>query len=578
MACPSPPADGPSDFRVVEPAPDRAGGARMTDLTGRRVRVESVGLRALDLLDAPRLEHLDLTGCRPGLFLALARCPHLQRIDLPPGAQGAILHWDRHGDNSAEVLIHGPVEHLDLCGHGYAFGLPNGPAGVWPWQGVRITCSPERWSAADEEALVWLGTEASSTVSVLTVPQQARSVAIHGVGVGAVEVGEQAALAYLALAQAPDLRSVSSAAPLLGLWLERLGHLERVQASGKALQLKYCGDLAAGVQLEGAWSDALMVDTAVAENAQPRLGRVTVRGGERAMGRAPAKRARAWLPENRRAPLQPSEVPPLLEAAQAGEARAGATLIRWAEGVPRRNALFALQTLYGLLERPDAEHERIWQARNTLARRFRSRRPRMPEWTWNLPQDLAEETLRMDFRIFARCRGQAAGTQRLDVHLRNAPGSREMRVLASVAADRRVPIEERTLAGELLREVLGVAAGGLVKTPHGPGHLGPPSDLGPLVRWIIEQADRGMADDLLAWIERVVPPLKRVRYLAELATHGHAGSRAAAMALALDPSPGQRHHQEQAQHLRQRAMAAALAPARSDRLADPHTDRKEGAS
>ncbi|MCG5541936.1 MULTISPECIES: hypothetical protein [unclassified Halorhodospira] len=567
MACPSPTQGAEPEPRVVQPEPDRNGGVRLTDLGGRCVRIEVASLHALDLLDAPRLEHLDLTGCRPGLFLALARCPHLQRIDLPPGERGAIIHWDRHGSVETEAVIHGPVEHLDLCGRGYAFGLPGGRAGTRSWQGARIGTSPAEWPVATEQALVWLGT--GGTPVTLTIPPTARSIAIHGAGVEALEADASAAVEAVDLQQVPDLRRVTLAPPVHALTVQRAERLEQVQANGEALQLKHCGDLIAGVHLDGAWSHALLADTTIRDDTAPALERVEVRGGERPRERGQPSRVHPWLPANRRAPLLASEVPLLLEAAQAGEQRAGTALIRWAESVPRRNALFALQTLYSLLERPEPPLGRIWQARTTLARRFSSRRGPRLEWGWNLPEDLIEETLRMDFLLFARCRGQVAATMRLDVYLRNAPRSRELRLLACIAADRCIPTDERHLAAALLREALAVTARGFAGPHRGRGRQGPPSELGPLVRWIIEQADRPMADDLIRWLERVVTVEKRVRYLGELAAHGHAPSRAAALAIGLQPPPSNwRWRRDTGQALRQQAMAAALSPPRSNRLAE----------
>lgn len=567
-----------TDARICRPEADRAGGAQLVDLTGERVRIEGDSLRALDLLDAPRLEYLDLSACRPGLFLALARCPRLQRIDLPQGDAGAIIHWDRHAVAGTEAVIHGPVEHLDLCGRGYAFGLPGGRADPRAWQGARITSSLVHFIAAGEEALVWLGAESSFAVPQLSIPQQARSAYIHGLGVAAVQVRDGAALQYLALDQAADLQQVSSATPLRGLTIERAERLEQVHAEGEAVQLKHCGDLEGGVYLRGSWQHALLDDTALSEESGPQIEQVVARGGRRGPVNSQQGRLRPWLSKQRRAPPQPSEVPLLLEAAQAGERRAGDTLISWAESVSRRNVLFALQTLYSLIECPEAAAERIWRARESLARRFRSHHAGNSEWAWNLPEDLLEETLCTDFRIFSRCRGRVAGTQGLDVHLRNTPRSREMRILASIAGDRQLPGEERWLAEELLRELLGVAASEAVGQPRGPGHMGPPSDLGPLLRWIIERCERQLADDLLAWLNRAVRVDRRVRYLAELAIHGHAPSRSAAMAIGLGASPSaQSRHQERGagQAVRQRAMAAALAPARSERLADSRPEAGE---
>ncbi|BAU58708.1 hypothetical protein HH1059_20020 [Halorhodospira halochloris] len=575
MACLSLTREIQHERRVVQPEPDRNGGARLTDLGERSVRIEAASLHALDLLDAPRLEHLDLTGCRPGLFLALARCPHLQRIDLPAGEPGAVIHWDQHGVIDNEAVIYGAVEHLDLCGRGYAFGLPSTGAAARSWQGARICTTPASWFAATEQALIWLGSEC--TPVKLKIPQPARSIAIHGPGVEAVEAREDAALEAIDLHQALDLRQITLASPLYGLAIERAERLERVLASGEALQLKYCGDLLSGVLLEGTWSHALLADTTIRDDTAPVLEQVVVRGGERPIGQGQARHVHPWLPENRRTPLLASEIPLLLEAAQAGERRASTALIRWAEAVPRRNVLFALQTLYSLLERPDPPFERIWQARQTLARRFSSSQRPRPEWGWNLPEDLIEEALRMDLRLFARCRGQVTATMRLDVHLRNAPRSQVLRILAAIAADRGVPTAERSVALDLLREALAVAARGFIARPRGAEYQGPPSDLGPLVRVIIEQADRSMADDLLTWGERVVTLSKRVRYLGEFAAHGHAPSRAAALAIGLQCPPSGQHRRwgaEQAQAIRQQAMAAALTPPRSDRLADLNANQE----
>ncbi len=560
----------PADLepRVQRPEPDGAGGAQLTGVPDRALRVEGPSLQALDLHDAPELERLDLRACRPGLFLALARCPRLHRIELPEGAAGAIVHWDRHGAVAGEAELEGPIAHLDLCGPGYAFGLPGGAADPRPWRGARLTGSPERLASAGEEALIGLGPAVDAAAPPLRLPATARSVVLHGVGVAALEAGAASALAYLAIDRAPALRRLAVAGRIQALSLARCERLATVQAAGEALQLKHCGATAPGVRLDGHWDHALLEATALDEASDVRLEHGHARGGAASAQAVARGRLRTVGPECRHE-LAPGEVPLILEAAQAGEPEARAVLIDWAQAVPRRHARHALQTLYELLDTPVGAPAPLWSAREALAKRLRSRAARADEpWRWDLPEDLLEEALVMDFRLFARCRGQAEGPQRLEVLLRNSPRSRELRLLALVAADRRVPEAERALAAALLREALGVAAQGLVaRTPR------PPADMGPVVRWIVGQSDRAMADDLVAWLGEALPARRRVPYLAELAAHGHAASRAAAMAIGLEASASQRGGARR-QAVRQRAMAAALSPPRSQRLAEPGPDEE----
>ncbi|AMD00291.1 50S ribosomal protein L11 methyltransferase [Halomonas chromatireducens] len=81
---------------------------------GRRLVLNELRLRALDLHDDPALEVLDLRGCgrQHYLHLQLDRLPHLREIYLPCLAEGAILHLFNL-DVPASLTVHGRVREID---------------------------------------------------------------------------------------------------------------------------------------------------------------------------------------------------------------------------------------------------------------------------------------------------------------------------------------------------------------------------------------------------------------------------------------------------------------------------------
>lgn len=95
---------------------DGGGGTRLHGLEGM-VRVTGDSLRALDVDDSPRLEALDLSGCRDDLRLHLTELPGLKWLQLPAGPTGATIELALPPDYApiAPLVIAGPVADFGLC-------------------------------------------------------------------------------------------------------------------------------------------------------------------------------------------------------------------------------------------------------------------------------------------------------------------------------------------------------------------------------------------------------------------------------------------------------------------------------
>lgn len=103
---------------------------------GRRLVLNELRLRALDLHDDPVLEVLDLRGCgrQHYLHLQLDRLPRLREIYLPRLVEGAILHLFNL-DVPGSLTVHGRVREIDADWQKGTLRLAHRQRS---WEGVRL--------------------------------------------------------------------------------------------------------------------------------------------------------------------------------------------------------------------------------------------------------------------------------------------------------------------------------------------------------------------------------------------------------------------------------------------------------
>jgi hypothetical protein len=103
---------------------------------GRRLVLNELRLRALDLHNDPALEVLDLRGCgrQSYLHLQLDRLPCLREIYLPRLVEGAILHLFNL-DVPASLTVHGRVREIDADWQNGTLRLTHRQRS---WDGVRL--------------------------------------------------------------------------------------------------------------------------------------------------------------------------------------------------------------------------------------------------------------------------------------------------------------------------------------------------------------------------------------------------------------------------------------------------------
>lgn len=95
---------------------DGGGGCRLSGLEGI-VQILGDDLRALDVEDSPRLEALDLSGCRDDLRLHFSELPALRWVQLPEGEAGATVELALPPDFTpiSPLVLDGPIADFGVC-------------------------------------------------------------------------------------------------------------------------------------------------------------------------------------------------------------------------------------------------------------------------------------------------------------------------------------------------------------------------------------------------------------------------------------------------------------------------------
>mgnify|MGYP000211547026 CR=1 FL=1 len=589
-----PPSAEPVERTLVR---DHADGAELRAEAAGAVRIPDPHLQALDVVDSPNLERLDLRGAAPGIVVTVARCPQLSWVRVPEAPPGAEIHWDDPRSAPAVIRIEGAVAGLDAALGDAALRLPR-RSGPQPWHGALLTRAAQPPDPLGAEALCWFGpgsegppplgagSDPGASVPVALSPGQTPAVLCLSDGAWtALAAPASSPLAQLRIERTPALRYIAVPEGVERLEVHQAGALERIEGAGRVLSLSRCGGSDSPVELSGAWAQVHLAHTGIDAAAAARSGRLSG-FGTTAVAHALAAHYQEGRPGSGKG-LPRESVATLLNAAEIGVAEAAALLLDWAGEAPRRDAAYALQGLLRLARTPAApvSEAALWQARCRLRRRLGQRlreRPRL--WQWDLPADqrleaesadhwLAVQAHQAGVDVLEALAAEVIDPQALLVVMRQfVSGAPTLPVLNGPH-----PPEDHVQMRRELAEALFHRA--LVQ----PAWLRPPGRGGPSIqsdhalevlryalRHILARGSVPLADALADCLGGYLHGHQALPLLEALTEHGHAPSRAQAMAIALggpDAHPARRRPEEQAE-LRRQAMGVALAPAVDQQLAD----------
>lgn len=467
--------------RRPEPRLQRdSNGCTARHITNRHLTIDTTALTAVDVIDAPMLETLDLRGADhpAALHLRLDTVPALRQVLLPTRSEGAILHMA--GETGPEQLaIVGPMASLDAAWEGVGLPALQAPD-ERPWLHALVTRCAARCPALtppmqpDQPGLLLVFGETHDTpeqltlngdhdVAVVNVPAL-RRLDVHGNG-------------SLWLRRLPALQAISGQRWCPTLQLVDTPQLTHVAPDGETLLFRQHGSTAPTLVLNGGWG-RVSVNAAGLQRLRcrhvdhlrvswcERLDDVQLPPYTRVDCRGPIPLP--LMPRVNVLQIDESTVRSQLQRVAAGEVRLIpgmlAVLARAATPAQLVCSLPALAQLASL----GADPEQLWAARcESAARQLRSRRgettgPRVQtsdwragnrQWRWWLQDDLAQEAWSADLQVwwYACQHGVRAAIAFRDVMTR-APAS-PLAILAALRAASQTAADPQrvTLAVDLCR-------------------------------------------------------------------------------------------------------------------------------
>lgn len=393
----------------------------------RAVRAQDARLRAIDLIDNPELEYLDLTACSTPVHLAVRGCPRLACVRLPEGAQGAILHWE-FGTADAAVRIEGALTSFDSCqqdGHTCRLRSSEGP-----FSRTLLVAPGSRAisGARDIELLVHLDPVVAAEEALSAVGHGLRAVHLHAVSTPrSLNLGLPT-LRDVQLVGLSSLENLWAGVSMLRLEITQCPRLRSIIASGHALRVaRSAGD---DLTLTGVWDHAHFTDVSARLN-QGVIATLQAQGCR-------FIRSDAQTLSNATAPLAGL---PHADAIHEPYWREMLKLwVRATEG--SSDTLGALRILQALLDTGETPEE-IWTLRCALHHRH----TRIPSVTcgaaviWSAPRDLSFETHEADFALWASCGARGADVTAYSDALTTMVWSQPMGALARAA--QKADVEQR---------------------------------------------------------------------------------------------------------------------------------------
>lgn len=405
---------------------DTAGGCTIKGFEGEELTLSDSHRYAVDILEAPALKVIKIKSLMAGKppHLVLANIPNLERIELPAGHPGAVIHLNSERAPKP-FTIEGLVSEID---------------GAWPGVQFRQTASGcrENWSRVtlrhvakdvrtpDDAELVIMTAPAPAQVEHLTLGGHSDWLLTDIEGLSHLQINTSG---YVALDQLPALRTVFSSDHRLQLSLSQTPRLKRVAGCGEILSIRQSDWKEKQLTIDGRWKHAKI--------ASDRLEQLSFKDGRsltvyhcsrlkvvdlalgmdiECHGALPAP-----LAESARFFFDEATLNHNIDALRAGEMSVLPVTLRVLGGAHEpAQVVHCLQQLAELCALGIAP-EKIWECRRELSARHRNARSRRKtrglrplnqaamakadfNWHWHLPDDLGPQGWEADLEIWVYCR------------------------------------------------------------------------------------------------------------------------------------------------------------------------------
>ncbi len=403
---------------------DTAGGAGLVHFPGKTLEVDEPGVFALDIIDAPNLEviHLKRLKSNKRPHLVLSNLPKLQRIILPSGHPGAIVHFNSE-KAPRPFVIAGRVSEIDAAWDNTQLRLESSP-NHQHWRRVICAQPDDDIPEPASNGLVILNGTMPANQDALTLAPDNDWLLTDIAGLRHVQINT---CGKAVLQQIPDLRTVNSSGHGVTLDIRQAPMLKRVSGVGERFTLHQTKQTERELTIADQWQHACIHSSRLQTLRFPKGSslalhhcnalqnvEVPLDAEVACFGALPASllhSARFYFDESslnasfaRLKNGDPSELPGVLSIL--------------ANAYEREQVVLSLQKLHELCELGVAA-ELIWSARRELATRHRDNRAKNKRsnrpfneaamakadlyWHWKFPEDLAPQGWEADLKIWEHC-------------------------------------------------------------------------------------------------------------------------------------------------------------------------------
>lgn len=419
-----------SEPKHTPTTPDATGGLRIKDSSESELSLGHARLQALDLIQAPALETLQITEKAAGtpLHLMIDGLPSLKRLVLPASDRGAVLHLA--GQKPPQGLqIEGSVGQIDGDWQSVRFYMEREPSQL-PWQRVRVVTPAEVDGLTPGYGLVVVVGDPEDATETLDLREGDDWLLLGMEGLAQLEVD---ASGRVFVQRAPGLTTIQGNAASTVLDVLDAPVLNRVSGTGQYLSLRQEKPSTCHLAITGNWPEASLRCPDLESLDYPNAQALTLFYCERlktvelplgvptdCYGSVPDS-----LFNGSRLFMDESTLRRHLTAIEAGNHSQVNSLLRALAHRYRRNEVVtALRSLKALCD-AGVDPASVWSARQELLARQLKRGNRKQSleltrgelqrseknWAWNLPEDLAQEALLADLGIWRYCRAHCESAQ-----------------------------------------------------------------------------------------------------------------------------------------------------------------------
>ncbi len=403
---------------------DTAGGAGLIHFPGKILEVDEPDVFALDIINAPNLEVIHLKRLKPHTrpHLVLSNLPKLQRIILPSGNPGAIVHFNSE-KAPRPFVIAGMVSEIDAAWENTQLRLESAPD---HHQWSRVICCqldddiPE---PAGNGLIILSGNMPTNQDQLILGPDN-DWLLTNIAGLRHVQINTRG---KAVLQQIPDLRTVNSSGHGVTLNISQAPLLTRVSGVGERFTLHQTKQTGPELTIADQWQHARIHSSRLQTLRFPNGSslalhhcnalqnvEVPLTTDVECFGALPAS-----LLHSARFYFDESSLNASFEHLKHGDtSELPGVLSILANAYEREQVVLSLQKLHALCEMGVAA-DLIWNARRELATRHRDNRARNKRsnrpfneaamakadlfWHWKFPEDLAPQGWEADLKIWEHC-------------------------------------------------------------------------------------------------------------------------------------------------------------------------------